>query len=323
MSATPSSRPKVLPKVLMVSPMPEWDLAPMRELYDLIHLPSGGPGDLTAISDITALVTSGGRGADASLIDALPALELIAVYGVGYDKVDLDAASRRNVAVTNTPDVLTADVADMALALALALARRIVDGDAFVRSGAWSGGAMSLTGSISGRKVGIVGLGRIGEAIARRFAGFDTEIGYWNRSPKPLSAWRAFPTPTALAAWADVLVVAVAGGGDTVGLVGAETIAALGRDGILINISRGTTVDEVALIAALESGSIAGAGLDVFLNEPAIDPRFFHLGNVVLSPHQGSATLATRQAMGALVRANLAAHFAGKALPTAILPRHR
>lgn len=311
------------PKVLMISAMPEWDLAPMREAYDLIKLPDGGPSCLDAIDDITALVTSGGRGADAALIDALPALELIAVYGVGYDKVDLEAASRRNVAVTNTPDVLTADVADMALALTLALARRIVDGDAFVRSGAWSDKGMPLTGGVSGRKVGIVGLGRIGEAIARRFAGFDTEIGYWNRSPKPLSSWRGFPTPTALAAWADILVVAVAGGNDTVGLVDAETMAALGRDGLLINISRGTTIDEQALIGALETETIAGAGLDVFLNEPAIDPRFFKLDNVVLSPHQGSATKTTRQAMGALVRANLAAHFEGQALPTVVLHRQR
>lgn len=323
MPAASSSRPEVLPKVLMISPMPEWDLASMRQLYDLIELPAGGPGNLATTADITALVTSGGRGADASLIEALPALELIAVYGVGYDKVDLEAASRRNVSVTNTPDVLTADVADMALALALALTRRIVAGDAFVRSGTWSSKSMPLTGGVSGHKIGIVGLGRIGEAIGRRFAGFDAKIGYWNRSPRPLSSWRAFPTPTALAAWADILVVAVAGGSDTVGLVGAETIAALGRQGFLINISRGTTVDEPALIAALENGSIAGAGLDVFLNEPAIDPRFLRLDNVVLSPHQGSATIATRRAMGALVRANLAAYFAGEALPTAVLTRHR
>lgn len=315
MSLAPAPRPKVL----MVSPMPEWDLAPMREAYDLIELPAGGPGDLPATADITALVTSGGRGADAALIEALPALRLIAVYGVGYDKVDLDAASRRNVAVTNTPDVLTADVADMALALTLALARRIVEGDALVRSGTWPKQALPLTGSVSGRRVGIVGLGRIGEAIGLRFAGFDTEIGYWNRSPKPLSSWRAFPTPISLAAWADILVVAVAGGDDTCGLVSAEAIAALGRDGLLINISRGTTVDEEALIIALESDAIAGAGLDVFLNEPTIDERFFGLGNVVLSPHRGSATVATRQAMGAVVRANLAAHFAGEVLPTAVL----
>ncbi len=311
------------PKVLMVSPMPEWDIAPMREAYDLIDLPANGLAGVGPVAEIMAVVTSGGRGADAALIEALPALQLIAVYGVGYDKVDLAAASQHNVAVTNTPDVLTADVADMALALTLALARRIVDGDAFVRSGTWINESMPLTGTVSGRKVGIVGLGRIGEAIGRRFAGFDTEIGYWNRSPKPLSAWRAFPTPATLAAWSDILVVAVAGGGDTVGLVDAATIAALGRDGLLINISRGTTVDEAALIAALENGTIAGAGLDVFLNEPAIDPRFSRLDNVLLSPHQGSATQATRQAMGALVRANLAAHFAGEALPTPVIDRRR
>lgn len=307
------------PKVLMMSPMPEWDLAPMREVYDLVELPEGGVGKIDPNAEITALVTSGGRGADAALIAALPALKLIAVYGVGYDKVDLQAAARHHVAVTNTPDVLTADVADMALALTLALARRIVDGDNVVRSGAWPENALPLTGSVSGSKVGIAGLGRIGEAIARRFAGFDTEIGYWNRSPKGSVPWRSFASPTALAAWADILVVSVAGGDSTNGLIGADTIAALGREGLLINISRGTTIDESALIAALESGLIGGAGLDVFLNEPSIDPRFFRLENIVLSPHRGSATTATRRAMGKLVRANLEAHFAGSELPTPVL----
>lgn len=311
-----SSSPR--PKVLMASPMPEWDLAPMREAYDLVDLPADHFDNLDPNAEITALVTSGGRGADAALIDALPALKLIAVYGVGYDKVDLKAAARRSIAVTNTPDVLTADVADMALALTLALTRRIIDGDALVRSGAWPKRSMPLTRSVSGSKIGIVGLGRIGEAIARRFAGFDTEIGYWNRSPKSSESWRSFPTPTALAAWADILIVALAGGDSTKGLIGAEAMEALGPEGLLINISRGTTVDEAALIAALESSGIAGAGLDVFLNEPTIDTRFSGLDNVVLSPHCGSATVATRRAMGELVRANLEAYFAGRKLPTPV-----
>ncbi len=315
MSAASSPRPKVL----MVSPMPEWDLAPMREAYNLVDLPEDDLTNLDPDAEITALVTSGGQGADAALIGALPALKLIAVYGVGYDKVDLKAAARRHVAVTNTPDVLTADVADMALALTLALVRRITDGDSLVRSGAWPETAMPLTGSVSGSKIGIAGLGRIGEAIARRFAGFDTEIGYWNRSPKASVPWRSFPTPIALAAWADILIVALAGGDSTHGLIGADAMATLGRKGFLINISRGTTVDEAALISALESGSIGGAGLDVFLNEPTIDPRLFRLDNVVLSPHRGSATVATRKAMGKLVRENLAAHFAGRELPTPVL----
>jgi lactate dehydrogenase-like 2-hydroxyacid dehydrogenase len=318
MSVTPSSRPEVL----LLSPMPEWDLEPMRAAYRLVDPPADGR--LQALSNVRALVASGGQRVDAALIEALPVLELIAVYGVGYDKVDLDAARRRNVAVSNTPDVLTADVADLALALTLALARRIVAGDAFVRSGAWERGSMPLAaGGVAGRKVGIVGLGRIGEAIARRFAGFDTEIGYWNRSPKPAAPWRAFPTLEALAAWADILVVTVAGGDGTVGLIDATVLAALGKDGLFVNISRGSTVDEAALIAALESGAIAGAGLDVFIGEPKIDRRFAGLDNVVLSPHQGSATLASRQAMGALVRANLAAHFAGDKLPSAVLERRR
>jgi len=318
MSVTPSSRPEVL----LLSPMPEWDLEPMRAAYRLVDPPADGR--MQALANVRALVASGGQRVDAALIEALPALELIAVYGVGYDKVDLDAARRRNIAVSNTPDVLTADVADLALALTLALARRIVVGDAFVRSGAWETSTLPLaTGGVSGRKVGIVGLGRIGEAIARRFAGFDTEIGYWNRSPKPAAPWRAFPTLEALAAWADILVVTVAGGNGTAGLIDAAVLAALGKDGLFVNISRGSTVDEAALIAALESGAIGGAGLDVFMGEPKIDRRFAGFDNVVLSPHQGSATLGSRQAMGALVRANLAAHFAGDKLPSAVLERRR
>lgn len=309
------------PKVLLVAPLPAWDVEPMRLAYDLVELPAAGIGALAGAADIRAVVTSGGRGAEAALIEALPGLELIAVYGVGYDKVDLAAAARRNVAVTNTPDVLTADVADMALALALACIRRIPAGDGLVRSGDWVRGGLPLTAGLAGGRAGIVGLGRIGEAIGRRLAGFDVEIGYYNRSPKPAVPWRAFSSPQALAAWADLMIVAVAGGPDTEGLVDADTIAALGPTGHLVNIARGSTVDEAALIAALESGAIAGAGLDVFVGEPDVDPRFFSLPNVVLSPHQGSATEPTRRAMGALMRANLAAHFAGETLPTPVLAR--
>lgn len=305
------------PKVAVIASLPDWDMEPLRERYDLVDLSSlDGP-----VAGVRGLITSGGRGAEAALIEALPDLEIISVYGVGYDKVDLAAAERRNVAVTNTPDVLTADVADMALALTLALVRRIAEGDSFVRSGAWPKGSMALTPSLNGARVGIVGLGRIGEAIAKRFAGFDVEIGYYNRSPKAGSTYRAFASPVALAAWADIVVIAVAGGAETVGLFAAEAIAALGPEGVLVNISRGSTVDEAALIAALESGAIAGAGLDVFLDEPTIDPRFLKLANVLLSPHQGSATVATRKAMGALMRSNLDAHFASATLPTPVLVR--
>lgn len=311
------SASSVRPKVALVASLPEWDMQPLREHYDLVEL-SRVDG---SVAGVRGLVTSGGRGAEAALIEALPDLEIISVYGVGYDKIDLAAAARHNVAVTNTPDVLTADVADMALALTLSLVRRIAEGDSFVRSGAWASGSMGLTASLNGRRVGLIGLGRIGEAIARRFAGFDVEIGYYNRSPKTGSAYRAFASPEALAAWADVAVIAVAGGSETTALFGADAIAALGPEGVLINISRGSTVDEAALIAALESGAIAGAGLDVFLDEPTIDPRFLKLANVLLSPHQGSATVATRKAMGALMRRNLDAHFAGETLPTPVLNR--
>ncbi|MFH0130196.1 2-hydroxyacid dehydrogenase [Variovorax sp. VaC1] len=316
MTATATS-----PHVLMPGAYPEWDMAPMQAAYTLHRLweapdrqafiAAHGPG-------IRAIATRGDLGADAELIAALPKLELIACYGVGTDGIDLAACRARGIRVSNTPDVLNGDVADLAVGLTLALQRRIPAGDAFVRSGAWAHGGMPLTTRVFGQRIGIAGFGRIGGTIARRFSGFDAEVGYFSRTPKPDSPHRHFGSLVALADWCDVLIVVLPGGDATRGIVDAQVLQALGPKGWLVNVSRGSTIDEGALLQALESRSIAGAALDVFLNEPHIDARFAALDNVVLTPHHGSGTEQTRRAMGELVRRNLAAHFAGQPLITPV-----
>ena len=236
----------------------------------------------------------------------------------GTDAVDLVYARSHRIAVTNTPDVLTEDVADLGVGLMLAVSRNIVAGDTHVRQNRWSAGNLPLATRMHGKRVGIVGMGRIGAALARRLEGFGCGIGYFNRAARPGSPYRAFASLPDLALWADFLVVTIAGGEATRDMIGAETLHALGPDGIFINLSRGTTVDEEALIAALRDRTIKAAGLDVFRNEPRIDNRFFGLDNVVLQPHHASGTTETRKAMGQLMRDNLAAHFGGAPLPTPV-----
>lgn len=252
-------------------------------------------------------------------MDLLPNLGLIANFGVGYDSIDVAAASARGVKVTNTPDVLNDDVADLAVAMLLAQGRRIVQGDGWVRDGTWpKQGEMPLNRKVSGSKVGIVGLGRIGREIADRLAAFKMDIHYFARSEKETPGWTYHADPVSLAGAVDYLIVALVGGESTKNFVNADVIKALGPNGVIVNISRGTTIDEPALLDALENGTIAGAGLDVFWNEPNIDPRFLKLDNVVLQPHQGSGTVATRRAMGQLQRDNIAAFLTGKDLLTPV-----
>jgi lactate dehydrogenase-like 2-hydroxyacid dehydrogenase len=266
----------------------------------------------------TRAVCGGGSSVvDAALIERLPALEIIAINGVGYDGVDLDTAKAHEIRVTNTPDVLTDDVADLAIGLWLAVERRIAANDAVVRGGEWN---VPLARRASGRRIGIFGLGRIGQAIARRAEPFGGEILYAARSEKPV-AWQFVRDVTALAAACDVLILAAPGGAETQGIVDAAVLAALGSDGVLINVARGSLVDQRALVAALEAGGIAGAGLDVFADEPAVPDVLKTMSTVVLSPHQGSATVETRAAMAALVLANLDAHLAGEPLPSAVAER--
>jgi len=263
---------------------------------------------------IRAIAASGASRVSADLIAQLPALEIISVMGVGYDGIDVAAACARGVKVTHTPDVLNDDVADLALVLMLSVARGIPQADAYVRSGKWPQGAMPLQRKMSGSRLGIVGMGRIGQAIAARGEAFGMPIAYTARNPRPSLPYRYFPSAQALAAESDFLVVITPGGEGTRKLIDAAVLKALGPQGYVINVARGSVMDENALIEALEQGVIAGAGLDVFEDEPNVPERLRVLPNVVLTPHVGSATHQTRRAMADLAFGNLQAHFQGKPL---------
>jgi len=267
---------------------------------------------------IRAICGSGESKVSAELIAKLPALEIISIMGVGYDGVDVAAAKARGVMVAHTPDVLNDDVADLALALMLNIARRIPQAEQYLRQGRWPGGPMPLARKMSGARLGIVGMGRIGQAIADRARAFGMSIAYTARSAKPALPYTFHATPRALAAASDFLVVITPGGAATRKLIDAEVLRALGPTGYLINVARGSVVDEAALIEALQQGTIAGAGLDVFENEPHVPEALRALDNVVLVPHIGSATTQTRHAMAARAFDNLQAHFAGQPLPSAV-----
>ena len=269
---------------------------------------------------IRAIATRGDLAVPADLIAALPKLEAIGIYGVGTDGVDLAACRSRGIKVSNTPDVLTEDVADLALGLMLAITRQFPQGDRYVRAGTWGEkGNLPLTPCMHGKRVGIVGLGRIGKAVALRCEAFRMPISYFGRNRQANIAYPYVGSLTELAANSDYLVATVAGGAGSAKLFGAEVFKALGTKGFFVNVARGSVADEPALLQALEDKAIAGAALDVYLNEPKIDPRFMRLVNVVLLPHIGSATIETRRAMGQLMRDNIAAHFAGKPLPTPVV----
>jgi lactate dehydrogenase-like 2-hydroxyacid dehydrogenase len=263
-----------------------------------------------------AIVGGGSSAVDAAMIARLPALEIIAIHGVGHDRIDLDAAKARGVRVTTTPGVLTDDVADLAIALMLGVQRRIAANDRAVRGGGWR---VPLGRRASGRVIGVFGLGQIGSAIARRAAPFAREVIYTARSAKPDLPWRFVEGIAALAEESDVLILAAPGGAETDRIVDARVLDRLGREGALVNIARGSLVDQDALVAALAEGRIAGAGLDVFAHEPEVPEALRALDQVVLAPHQGSATQEGRAEMAALVLANLDAHFAGRALPTPLV----
>jgi len=262
---------------------------------------------------IRAIAASGESRVDAALIAQLPALEIISVMGVGYDGIDVAAAKARGVVVTHTPDVLNDDVADLAIALMLATARQIAAADRYVRGGLWANGPMPLARKMSGARLGLVGMGRIGQAIAARAAAFGMSIAYTARGAKPQLPYRYHPSAQALATESDFLVVITPGGAATRKLIDAPVLAALGAKGILVHVARGSVVDEAALIDALERRTIAGAGLDVFENEPHVPERLRTLPHVVLTPHIGSATGQTRQAMVDLAMNNLRTRLAGEA----------
>ncbi|MCW4115330.1 2-hydroxyacid dehydrogenase [Aurantimonas sp. MSK8Z-1] len=248
---------------------------------------------------------------DAALMDALPQLEIISHFGVGYDGVDVAHAVSRGLMVTNTPDVLNDEVADTAVGLLLNTVREFPTAERHLREGRWTSGAYPLTPmTLRGRSIGIMGLGRIGLAVAKRLEAFGLPIAYHNRKPRTDVAYRYLPTLKDLAEAVDTLVIVAPGGAETDRAVNADILQALGPNGVLINVGRGTIVDEEALVEALESGTIRAAGLDVFAREPHVPERLLALPNAVLLPHVASASRATRQAMGQLVIDNLAEWFA-------------
>lgn len=263
--------------------------------------------------------TYNGPGVSAKMMEALPNLEIIAQFGVGYDNIDAGAARLRAVAVTNTPGLLTDDTADTALALMLAVSRRVVEGDMFIRTGKWLGGELPLATSLSGKLVGIVGMGRIGRAIAQRAAAFNMMIAYHGPRHKDDVPYRYYPDLTTLARDADYLILACKGGPETKHLISRHVLEVMKPRAYLINIARGSVVDQDALVEKLVNRKIGGAGLDVFAHEPDVPGELKSLDNVVLTPHIGSATLETRAKMGQLVLDNLAAHFASQPLLTPVV----
>ena len=310
------------PKLLMMGAYAAWDMDDLEVNYDVLKLWEAADRDAFVRShggDVRAIATRGELGASADVMGKLPKLEIVACYGVGTDAIDLGYARSKGIRVTNTPDVLTADVADMGIALLLAVARQIPRGDAYVRDGSWAKANMDLVTRVNGKKAGIVGMGRIGSTVAKRLAGFDCDIAYFGVNKRADLPYTFVADLVELARRSEFLIVTLAGGDRTKGMINARVLDGLGPDGILVNISRGSTVDETALLDALTNKRIKGAGLDVFWNEPNIDQRFKALDNVVLQPHHASGTVETRKAMGKLVRDNLKAHFFGAALITPVV----
>ncbi|RVG04079.1 2-hydroxyacid dehydrogenase [Sinorhizobium meliloti] len=311
----------VKPDLLLVEPMMPFVMDELQRNYTVhrLYQAADRPALEAALPSIRAVATGGGAGLSNEWMEKLPSLGIIAINGVGTDKVDLARARRRNIDVTTTPGVLADDVADLGIALMLAVLRRVGDGDRLVREGRWAAGEqLPLGHSPKGKRIGVLGLGQIGRALASRAEAFGMSVRYWNRSTLCGVDWIAHQSPVDLARDSDVLAVCVAASAATQNIVDASLLQALGPEGIVVNVARGNVVDEDALIEALKSGTIAGAGLDVFVNEPAIRSEFHTTPNTVLMPHQGSATVETRMAMGKLVLANLAAHFAGEKAPNTV-----
>ncbi|WP_181786070.1 2-hydroxyacid dehydrogenase [Streptomyces phytophilus] len=298
-------------RVLRVGPLKPSLAETLRTSYDALELPDDGPERAAFLAahggDVVAAVTSGRFGVGSELMTALPRLGAVINFGVGYDTTDTALARRRGVLVSNTPDVLTDCVADTALGLTLDLLRGLSAADRFVRAGRWPrDGGFPLMRKVSGARVGILGLGRIGRAIAARFAALGCPVSYHSRRRVPGTAYAYADSPEALAAAVDVLIIATSGGAGTHRLVSRTVLRALGPGGYVINVSRGSVVDEDALVEMLTTGALGGAGLDVFAAEPHVPEALFALDNVVLLPHVGSATVQTRAEMERLTLDNLA-----------------
>lgn len=310
------------PALLTFETYDDWDQAPMEAAYEVYNLPHGASLDTLppeVFDKVEAFAFKGHDALGAQTMDAFPKLGMIANYGVGFDTIDVAYATSKGIKVTNTPDVLTNDVADLAVGMIIAASRGMIGASDWIKSGNWAKtGSYPVQRTVTGKRVGIVGLGRIGRAVAERLQPFGSEVHYFSRSAKNTPGWTHHSDIVAMAAQVDTLVLTLSGGPDTIGMVGAQALAALGEEGLLVNVSRGTTIDESALLDALEAKTIRGAALDVYLNEPHIDPRFLALDNVLLQPHQSSGTIETRKIMGQLQRDNLAAFFSGKPLLTPV-----
>lgn len=269
---------------------------------------------LSAISaSVTAVVTDGGTGVKAEVLSKLPNIDIVTVFGVGVDAVDLSYCRDNSITVTNTPDVLSDDVADMGVALMLAASRQLVFGDQYCRSGRWGReGNMPLTTRMTGKRAGIFGMGSIGLRLAKRLEAFDMDVSYCNRRKRSDTNFRYYDDITTMAREVDYLIIAASASKATDKIVNGQVLEALGKDGYLINISRGSLVDESALIEALNNNTIKGAGLDVFENEPGMAEAFWSMDNVILQPHNASGTHETRKAMGRVVCDNLLNYFDGR-----------
>src|SRR5215212_4429000 len=308
-------------KVLIYSRFPKAQMERFGERFELLNAAGKPPAEVfTAeqLSGIRAMITAGGTPLDGAMMDVMPSMRTIVCYGTGYDGVDLAAAAKRGIAVAHSPGANAASVADIAVTLMLAVTRRLLPADDYVRSGAWSSAKpsplMRPQPGNPGRRVGVYGMGEIGRKIAARVAAFETDVAYYSRSKHDVP-YQYLPSLEALADWCSVLMIAVRAGADTHHAVDAGILNRLGADGYVVNISRGSVIDQPALVAALTANTIAGAGLDVFEREPHAPDALTALPNVVLTPHLGGHTLDSHAAMQDCVIANLEAFFAGKPLP--------
>jgi hydroxypyruvate reductase len=311
-------------KVLIYSRFPKALMLRIGERFELMDAAGKPPRDVFAadqLSGVRAMITAGGTPLAADIMDTMPDLKAIVCYGTGYDGVDLAAAATRKIAVGHSPGANASSVADVAVTLMLAATRRLLVADEYVRSGDWAATKpspmMRPQQGMRGRKVGVYGMGEIGRKIAARVASFETEVGYFSRSQHDVPYYY-LPSLEALAEWCSVLMIAVRAGADTHHAVDAKILQKLGEDGYVVNIARGSVIDQAALIAALEAKTIAGAGLDVYATEPHPPDALTAFPNVVLTPHIGGHTLESHTGMQDCVIANLEAFFAGKALPYAI-----
>ncbi len=312
----------IKPDVLVMYPTRPKAMAQLEAAYNLLRYDEAVDKEayLAEIGErCVAVVTNGHAPLTRAHLADLANVRIVACSSAGFESIDIDALTERGIPIINTSDALYDDVADCALMLTLAARRHLIAGHAYVRSGDWGRkGMYPLTSTIKGKRAGIVGLGTIGKAIARRFEPLGLEIGYTARNAKPDSPYQYYPSVLALAEWSDILVIAVPGGAETNAMIDGSMLAALGPVGTLINIARGSVVDEPALTRALQSGALGSAGLDVYLNEPNPDPVLTALPNVTLYPHHASGTVETRDAMAQLVVDNLAAFFSGKPLLTQV-----